>query len=177
MTQFDVPGGALRNSGLTNGREVGAYAIAQAVKIVLTYAVSFSGLLSPLYMAAFKSGGAIGVIPVTFVINVVWGGVALLVFLALRGALGEVPAVVAGPGRESAFTSRGGEIGAFVIAYLLMLIVVLMLSGMYLTPIYATLGRNGQSHIVFMIGLSISLVNAAIVYSIFIGLRAAFCRR
>ncbi len=84
--------------------------------------------------------------------------------------------MIAGADRESAFTSRGGEIGAFVIAYLLMMIVVLTLNAVLLSPLYASLGRSGQGQIVFAIGLAISLVNATIVYLIFIALRSVFCR-
>jgi hypothetical protein len=176
MTQFDTTT-ALPSEGISNGREVGAYAIAQAIKIALTYAVSFSGLLSPLYAAAFKNGGAISVLPITVVINVAWGGVTLLLFLGLRAALGGVPAMIAGPGREGAFTSRGGEIGAFVIAYLLMIVVLMIASSVFLSAFYGSLNRNGQMQIVYAIGLAISLTNAALVYLIFIALRSAFCRR
>jgi hypothetical protein len=176
MTQFSTTT-ALRNEGISNGREVGAYAIAQAIKIALTYAVSFSGLLSPLYAAAFKSGGAIAVVPVTFILNLVWGGVTLLLFLGLRAALGGVPAMIAGTGREGAFTSRGGEIGAFVLAYLLMMVALMIVSGVFLSAFYGLLNRSGQMQIVYAIGLSISLANAAVVYLIFVALRSAFCRR
>jgi hypothetical protein len=96
MTQFG--GTAVRNEGISNGREAAAYAIAQTIKIALVYSLSFSGLLSPLYMAAFKTGGPIAVIPVTFAINVIWGGVTLLLFVALRAALGGVPATIGGLG-------------------------------------------------------------------------------
>ena len=176
MTQFGAPAVVLQNGGLTNGREIGAYAIAQVIKLALTYAVGFSGLLSPLYLAAFKAGGAIGVVPVTFVINVVWGGVALLLFLALRAAFGGVPARVAGSGRDSSFTSRVGEIGAFVIAYLVLVVAVLILHSAYLAPIYAELGHSGQRQIMMAIGLAISVANAVLVYPIFIALRSALCR-
>jgi hypothetical protein len=176
MTQFGSPLVTSENAGLTNGREIGAYAIAQAIKIALVSTVSFSGLLFPIYLAAFKSGGAIAIIPVTFALNVIWGSIGLLLFLAFRAALGGVPAMVAGPGRESAFTSRGGEIGAFVIAYLLLIVVVLALNSLLLAPIYTELGRAGQRQIVFAIGLAISLVNAVLVFLIFIGLRSAMCR-
>jgi hypothetical protein len=174
MTQFGAIDVTPRNGGIINGREIGAYAIAQAIKTAVTYAVSFSGLLSPLYLAAYRSGGAIGIIPVTFVVNLLWGGVALLLFFALRAALGGVPRMVGS--NESAFTSRGGEIGAFVIAHLLLIVVVLALNSLFLAPIYAAFSHAGQSQVVFVIGLSISLVNAALVYLIFIGLRSAFCR-
>jgi hypothetical protein len=175
MTQFTST--AIRNEGITNGREVGAYTIAQAIKIALVYAVSFSGLLSPLYMAAFKTGGPIAVLPVTFSINVVWGGVTLLLFVGLRAALGGVPAMIAGPGQEGIFTSRGGEIGAFVIAYLLMMVVLMIVSGLFLSALYGSLNHNGQMQIVYAIGLSISLFNATATFLIFVALRAAFCRR
>jgi len=176
MTQFDASGAALRNGSLTNGREIGAYAIAQAIKLALTYALSFSGLMSPLYLAAFRAGGAMGVVPLTFVVNLVWGSIALLLFLALRAALGGVPAMIGQPGQEGAFTSRGGEIGAFAIAYLLLMVAVLALNSAYLGPIYATLSRNGQSQVIFAIALAVSLVNALMVYLLFIALRSAFCR-
>ncbi|HEV2187251.1 MAG TPA: hypothetical protein VGR70_08580 [Stellaceae bacterium] len=146
------------------------------IKIALVYALSYTGLLSPLYLAAFRAGGAIAVVPVTLGLNIVWGGVVLLLFLALRVALGGVPTMVAGAGQESAFTSRGGEIGAFVVAYLLIMISVLTFNGLFLSPLYASLGRGGQGQIAFAIGLAISLVNAVLVYLIFIGLRSAFCR-
>jgi hypothetical protein len=174
MTQFTST--AVRNEGISNGREVGAYAIAQAIKIALVYAVSFSGFLSSLYMAAYKTGGPIAVIPVTFSINVVWGGVTLLLFVGLRAALGGVPAMIAGPGRESIFTSRGREIGAFVIAYLLMIVALMVASGLFLSALYGSLNHNGQMQIVYAIGLSISLVNAAVTFLIFVALRAAFLR-
>jgi len=177
LTQFGLIDVSPRNGGITNGREIAAYAIAQAIKIVLVSALSYSGLLAPLYLAAFRAGGAIAVVPVTVALNIVWGGIVLLLFLALRAALGGVPHMVAGADRESAFTSRGGEIGAFVIAYLLMIIVVLTLNAVLLSPLYVSLGRSGQGQIVFAIGLAISLVNATIVYLIFIALRSAFCRQ
>jgi len=57
-----------------------------------------------------------------------------------------------------------------------MIIVVLTLNALLLAPIYAALGRGGQSELIFAVGLSISLVNAVLVYLLFVGLRSAFCR-
>jgi hypothetical protein len=39
MTQFGAIDVTPRNGGITNGLEIGAYAIAQAIKIAVTYAV------------------------------------------------------------------------------------------------------------------------------------------
>ena len=177
MTQFEATGIALRNAGITNGREVGAYAIAQTAKIAFTYAVSLSGLLSPLYLAAYHYGGPIAVFPVTFAMSLVWGAVTLILFLLLRAGLSGVPVMIAGPERENVVTTRGGEIGAFVIAYLTVAVALMVLNGMYLGVLYASLSRGGQGAIAFAIGVSFSTAGAALIYVLFIALRAAFCRR
>jgi hypothetical protein len=177
MTQFGTMTGAPRqNSGLTNLRELAAYAIAQGAKIALTYVVSFSGLLSPVYIAAYRSGGQAAFLAVNFAISTVWGAVMLILFLLLRAGFGGVPSMIATAGRASAFISRGGEIGALAIAYLIVIGVVMLVSTMFLRDLYASLGRSGQREIIFAIGLSLSFITAAIVYPIFIGLRSAFCR-
>jgi hypothetical protein len=177
MSQFEATGIAPRNAGISNGREVGAYAIAQIVKIALTYAASLSGVLSPLYLAAYHHGGAVAVFPVTFAIGVVWGAVTLILFLLLRAGLGGVPAMIADPGRENVVTTRGGEIGAFVVAYLTVAVALMVLNGMFLGPLYVSLSRSGQGAIAFAIGISFSTAGAVAVYFLFIALRAAFCRR
>jgi hypothetical protein len=115
--------------------------------------------------------------PVTVALNILWGGVVLLLFLALRAGLRGVPSMVAGADRESAFASRGGEIGAFVIAYLVIVIAAMVLNGLFLSSIYVSLGRAGQQQVVFAIGLAISLVSAVLVCVLFIGLRSAICRQ
>jgi hypothetical protein len=176
MSQFGTPAPALSSSGVTNGREVAAYAIAQAVKISFSYALSYSGLLSPIYIAAFRNGGQPAILGASFVISAFWGTAALILFLLLRAMLGGVPAMIAQPGRRRV-TTRGGEIGAYAIAYLSLTTVVLALNGAFLAPIYVSMNRNGQGQIVFAMVLATTVVAAAIVYCVFIGLRAAFCRR
>jgi hypothetical protein len=100
-----------------------------------------------------------------------------VLFLALRGALGGVPTMIAEPGREHAVTSRGGEIGAYVIAAALLIAVLTALNSAVLGPIYVSLSHGGQRSLVTALAMTIAAVGAAVVYAVFIGLRAAFCRR
>ena len=99
MTQFATADSEARNNGIANGREIGAYAIAQAIKLVLSFGLSLSGLLSPLYGWAYRSGGVTAIVPLTIAISVFWATLVLGLFLTLRGALGGVPAMIAGPDR------------------------------------------------------------------------------
>jgi hypothetical protein len=177
MTQLEPTGIAPGNAGVSNGREISAYAIAQITKIALTYAVSLSGLLSPLYIAAYHRGGPFAIFPVSVAISVVWGAVALALFLLVRTALGGVPAMIAGSGRENVVTTRGGEIGAFIVAYLTVTVVLMIVNGVFLAFFRNSLSQGGQSAIAFAVGVSLSIAGAVVVYFLFIGLRAVFCRR
>jgi hypothetical protein len=178
MAQFDAISPVTRNGGITNGREIGAYALAQAIKIVLSFAVSLSGLLLPVYLwASSQGGGGMVVMAVSLAVSLFWAVVLLVLFLLLRGALGGVPTMVAGPGREQSVTSSGGEIGAYVIATAILLAVMSVLSSTVLGPIYVALTRAGERGLAVGVGVLISTIGAVIVYAIFIGLRAAFCRR
>src|SRR3984957_8444543 len=141
MTQFGAILPATQNSGIANGREIGAYAIAQAIKIALTYALSISGLLTPVYLWAYHNGGPMAVVPVTVAISACWAAVLLVLFLGLRGALGGVPRMITGPAGDHAFTSRGGEIGAYVISYAILIAVLTGLNGAMLGPFYASMNR------------------------------------
>jgi len=177
MTQFATVAPAPQNSGIANWQEFGAYAIAQAIKVALSFALSFSGLLTPVYTWAYRIGGVTSIVLVSAAISVFWATVLLVLFLALRGALGGVPTMIAEPGRAHAVTSSGGEIGAYVIAAALLIAVLTALNSAVLGPIYVSLSHGGQRSLATALAMSISAVGAAVVYAIFIGLRSAFCRR
>jgi hypothetical protein len=177
MTQFGAIYPATQNGGIANGREIGAYAIAQAIKLALTFGLSISGLLTPIYLWAYQNGGVVAVVPVTVMISVFWAAVLLILFLALRGALGGVPTMIAEPGREHAVTSRGGEIGAYVIAYAILIAVLTAINGAVLAPVYTSLNHDGRHSAAMTLALVIAFAGAIVVYIVFIGLRAAFCRR
>src|SRR3984957_278685 len=177
MTQFGAILPATQNSGIANGREIGAYAIAQAIKIALTYALSISGLLTPVYLWAYHNGGPMAVVPVTVAISACWAAVLLVLFLGLRAALGGVPTMIAEPGRAHAVTSRGGEIGAYAIAYAILIAVLTAINGAVLGPVYGAMNRAGQHGAAVVLALSVAIAGVVVVYLLFIGLRAAFCRR
>jgi hypothetical protein len=172
MSEIVSPTSAARNAGVT-GQEIAAYAIAQAIKIAASYALSYSGMLIPIYMWAAHYGGLASVwLGLGF--SLVYGGVTMLLFLALRGSFGGVPAMISG---TQTFTSSGGEIGAFVIAYAVGAIGQIAINTFVLNGFYIELYRSGQRALQMGIGATLSVVTAAIVFAIFIGLRAAFCRR
>jgi hypothetical protein len=177
MAQFE--GVAPRSTGLTNGRETLAYALAQAIKIALADAVGFSGLLSPLYAwvvhaAAGRGQVGVAVIAVSTVINVLWTILALVVFLVFRGLFSGTPANVGGPGREQTVTTRGAEIGAFALAYAIVVAVLTVVNTAFLSQIYVSLYRSGEKLAGFGLGLATSIVSATLVYALFVGLRRAF---
>jgi hypothetical protein len=177
MTQFGTVIPAPQNSGIANWQEFGAFAIAQAIKVALSFALSFSGLLTPIYTWAYRIGGVTSIVLVSAAISVFWASMLLVLFLALRGALGGVPTMIAVPGREHAVTSGGGEIGAYVIAAALLIAVLTALNSAVLGPIYVSLNHDGQRSLATALALTTSAAGAAVVYAVFIGLRAAFCRR
>src|SRR5215469_9169016 len=115
MTEFGTLDMTPRNTGLTNGREVAAYAIAQVVKIVVVYAISYSGLMSPVYVTAGRIGGQLGVLFAGSIFSTFWGAAAFPLFLLLRAGFGGVPTLIGE--RRGAFTTSGGEIGAFAVAF------------------------------------------------------------
>jgi hypothetical protein len=177
MSQFDAPFAAqpaLGNQGITNGREIAAYAVAQAIRLTALYLMSYSGVLMPLYTWAFHSGIMVATYGVTAAISIVWGTVGLILFLVLRGPFGGVPSLIGAPGREQAITSSGAEIGAFIVAYAISLIAFMALNIAFLTPIYRDLGHDGQHALVMAMSLGVSFVNSIVVFVLFIALRRGF---
>jgi hypothetical protein len=172
MTQFNASSVVLPetgNRGITNGREILAFVFAELVKLVGTFGLSLAGLLSPLYLWAMHAGGPTAFFAVSVGLSACWGLVMLAVFLPIRGLLGGVPALVAGPGRDYAITTRGGEIGAFALAYCIVVGLVIATSASLLAPLYVALGPR----LAPALGLAISLLSAVAIYAVFVGLRRA----
>jgi hypothetical protein len=177
MTQFDAPFAAqpaLGNRGITNGREIAAYALAQVIRLIALYLASYAGALTPLYTWALHSGIMVATYGVSAAISIVWGTVGLILFLVLRGPFGGVPSFTSAPGREQAITSNGAEIGAYVIAYAISLIGFMVLNIALLTPIYRALGQDGQRALVMAMSLAVSIVSTIVVFVLFIALRRGF---
>lgn len=167
----------MENRGVTNGREILGYAVAQAIRIGALYVVNYSGLLLPIYTWAFHSGVMLAIYGVTVSTSTVWGAVGLLLFIALRGGFGGTPAFVAGGKGRYAVRSITAEIGAFVGAYALCLIAFIALNVAFLAPVYRSLAQGGQKALGLELSLTVSIVNTAIVFVLFIALRWAFSAR
>jgi hypothetical protein len=169
MTQFQTQSPILpatQNDGFTNGREIGAFIVAELIKTIGAYMLAFSGALSPLYRWAIQAGNHLLVLTVSAGISVVWGAAVFVLFILFRSLFGGVPTIVS-HGRDAGSATHSGEIGAFVIAYGIVLIAILLLNGLILAPAYVTLGRT----LAPLLGLGVSLIGAVIVFILFLALR------
>jgi hypothetical protein len=175
--QFGTMGTAARNTGVTTGREVLAYILAQVIRIAVLYLVNYSGILMPVYRWAFQSGIMIATYVVSTSFSVVWGAVGLLLFLLLRGALAGTPVFVAGRANERAVASSGAEIGAYIAAFAISLVGFTAVNIAFLGTVYRDLAQSHQTLLVFALSLTVSLINTAIVFILFIALRWAFTGR
>ncbi|HEV2334172.1 MAG TPA: hypothetical protein VGS13_01615 [Stellaceae bacterium] len=159
---------------LTNSREVLAYFAAQAIRIAAIYLLSSLNVLVPLYKWAYSTGGSLAVLPVSFGLSLMWMGLALPLFLIGRGILEGVPAIVAAAGRAGAITTTAAEIGAYVVAHLIGILVVMSLSSLVLFAVYASLYRAGSPGSARLLGLAVSIIATVAVFLIFVALRRAF---
>jgi hypothetical protein len=175
MTQFDTQSPVLpdiQNDGITNGREIAAFFVAELAKFIGTYALTFAALLNPLYRWALYAGGRPAFFAISAGLSVCWGAMVLLVFVFARALFGGVPKIVGGQGRDDAVITCGGEIGAFALAYGIVIALILALNGLFLAQAYVTLGHQ----LAPLLGLAISIAGAVIVFALFIGLRKGFVK-
>ena len=157
---------------LTNSGEAGAFFLARAIVVAIMYFAT-PYVLSPIYMQLLRSGGAIlmtvGTLSVSFLAYLV----TLLLFLVFRGGFGGVPPMVAGYGRRDAVTSSAGEIGAYLIAVLIVMVLFSVLNATVLVAVYTSLRQSGGTTWVLPVSLSISAVSAVVLFLIFIAVRGA----
>jgi hypothetical protein len=175
MTQFQTQSPVLpatQNDGFTNAREIVAFVVAELVKTIGIYMLAFSGALSPLYLWAIRVGGHSWLLIVSLGLSVVWGAVVLALFMLFRGLFGGVPTIVS-QSRDSGSVAHPGEIGAFVIAYVVVLGVIFLLNELFLASMYVALGRL----LAPLLGLAISTVGAVIVFILFLALRRPMVTR
>ena len=158
---------------LTNPAEVLAFALSQVVKIGVNLVLG-RFVLATLYGRLLHTGGAMFIAPISLGIGIILGLAAFPLFLALRMAFGGVPAVVAGSNRQSAFTTSGGEIGAYALAYVIELILWWLFNILVMSKIYVALQAAGRTTLVLPLTLMLTIALAAIFFLLFTGLRRAF---
>src|SRR5262245_4120329 len=122
---------------LTNGGELGAFFLARAIVVVLLM-VGSPFVLSPIYVQLYQTGGAVLMTIATMSVSVLAWLITLVLFLVFRGGFGAVPTMVVGNGRRDAVTSSGGEIGAYLIAVLIVLVVFYVFNAFVLAGIYSS---------------------------------------
>jgi len=174
MTQVGAIYRDTQNGGVTNGREVGAYAVAQATKLAAVFAVGHLGILSPIYGWALHNGGGLVLFAVSTGLATGWTALGAVVFFVLRVAFGGVPASVS---RDRGAAISGAEIGAFAFAYLIDYIVVSAVNWVLLASFYGSLPPATRVVTVMVVSMGVSVVSAIVVFLIFIGLRRAFAGR
>jgi hypothetical protein len=158
---------------LTNPREVAGFFLARAIMVAIYYFVITPLLLTPLYMQLFRSGGAIFSTMVTTGVGLVTWLLTLLLFLALRAAFGGVPPTVSDNGRRDVVTTSAGEIGAFLLAVLIVMAALWGLTVFVLIEVYASLQRSGGTMWIRPVAIALSAVSAVVFFVIFIAFRGA----
>ena len=157
---------------LTNWSEVAAVVLARTIVIAVMF-VAGPLIFSPFYIALYRQGGAtllmIGALSIGFV---AWC-VTLLLFLAFRAGFGAVPPIVAPPERKSAFTSTGGEIGAFALSVLIVTGLMIGVNTWLLPGLYASLRTGGHAGAVQAVALAVSFAALVVFFLLFIAFRSA----
>ena len=169
MTQFQTQSPILpasQNDGFTNAREIGAFIVAEVIKTAGTYMLALTGALSQFYLWAVHTGGHPLLLTVSIGLSTLWGAAVLVLFILFRALFGGIPTIVShSPDAGSA--TRGAEIGAFVIAYAIVLAAIFLLNELFMAHMYGALGRM----LAPLVGLSVSLIGAVIVFVLFLALR------
>jgi hypothetical protein len=169
MTQFQTQSPVLpasQNDGFTNAREILAFVVAELLKTIGAYMLALAGVLSPLYLWAIHIGGHSLLLTVSVGISAVWGAAVLVLFILFRSLFGGIPTLVS-RGQDAGSATCSGEIGAFVIAYIIVLAVIFLLNELFLAHVYVALGRM----LAPLLGLGVSAIGAVIVFILFLALR------
>ena len=157
---------------LTNAGEVGAFFLARAI-IVAVLMVGSPFLLSPLYMQLYQAGGAVLMTVATLSVSFIGWLLTLVLFIVFRSGFGAVPAMVAGQGRRDAVTSSAGEIGAYLIALLIVMGVFYVINTFVLVGVYTSLRQSGQMFLAMPLSIAIAVVTAVVFFLLFIAVRSA----
>jgi hypothetical protein len=157
---------------LTNGGEVGAFILARAIMVVVLM-VGTPLLLAQFYLQLYQTGGAVLVTVVSVSISVLGWLVTLFLFLAFRAGFGAVPAIVAGQGRRDVMTSSAAEIGAYLIALVIVMSVFYVVNAFVLSGVYVWIRQSGQLYLTMPLSIAIALVTAIVFFLLFIAMRSA----
>jgi hypothetical protein len=155
---------------LTNGGEFGAFVVARAIGLAILYATS-SVIFGTLYAQIYRSGGAPAMVAVSLAVGLVSWLITFALFVSLRAGFGSVPPMMAA--NRKALTTSGGEIGAFLIAYVAIMAFGSVLTRWVISGITSWMRANGHANLIVVVSLGSSAVIALIFFAIFVGLRSA----
>jgi hypothetical protein len=158
---------------LTNGGEIGAFFLARAIVVAITL-VATRMFLGTLYLQVYRSGGAVAMTVATLGVGLVGWLVTLLLLILFRAGFGSVPPTVAAD--RSAVTTSGAEVGAFLLTYVAVAIILSVFNALVMGQVYGWLRTNGHADLIIVVSLGISAVTAVIFFPIFVALRGAMAR-
>lgn len=161
-------------SSETSRREATAYGVSHIVRIGAAFGASSFNAFGGLYHWAMSVGGRTMLLPVLLTITAVWMALGWALFVALRGAFGGAPSFVSRAKGPNAITTRWGEVAAMALASAIVIAAIYVFNWLVLAPVYGSLQRGGQWAISNVIGLSVNIVAAAMMYFLFRALRRSF---
>jgi len=161
-------------SSETSRREATAYVVSHLVRIGAAFGASLFNAFGGLYHWAISVGGRTMLLPVQLTISAVWMALGWALFVALRGAFGGAPSFVSRAKGPNAITTRWGEVAAIALGSAIVIAAIYALNWLILAPVYSSLLRGGQWAISSVIGLSVNIVAAAMMYFLFTTLRRSF---
>jgi uncharacterized membrane protein YhaH (DUF805 family) len=157
---------------MTTSSEAAAFFVARAI-IVAAMLYITPLFLSPIYSQLLRQGGRPLLMAATLGVTATTWLVTLVLFLALRAAFGAAPPIVAPSAQQSQFTSSGAEIGAYLLAIVVVMLVLAGFSSWVLPGVYAAIRENGRNDLLLPLSVTISLVSAVIFFFLFVALRGA----
>jgi len=157
---------------LTNSAEAAAFFVARIIIVAILF-VANPYVLAPFYTQLLRSGGSFILVTIlSLSVGFVAWLATLALFVALRGGFGGTPPRVAGDRGRNAMTSSGGEIGAYLIAVLVVMVTFTAFNGA-MAGVYSSLRQSGGQTWVMAAGAAFSAVAAVVFFLIFIAVRGA----
>ncbi len=157
---------------LTNWGEAGGFFLARAIMAAVSYLLS-SVVLAPFYIGLLHSGRRVLMTVAASGIGALMWLTTLLLFLLLRALFGGVPQIVAPQARRRAFTSSSGEVAAYIVTSLVVLVILTAFNNKVIFGVYSSLRVNGRSDLVLLVTQAVLATTAVSFFVIFVVLRRA----
>ena len=157
---------------LTNWGEAGGFSLARAIMAAVSYFLA-SMVLAPFYMGLLHSCRRVLMTMAASGVGALMWLATLLLFLLLRALFGGVPQIVAPQARRRAFTSSSGEVAAYIVTSLVVLVILTAFNNKVIFGVYSSLRVNGRTDLVAPVALTVLATTAVSFFVMFVVLRRA----